>query len=70
LIAVSTAQPSTSGEAISASPIPQPDALIQVAGWALADMGVLEPGAALLEPIALVLNSLDARPSGRERSEA
>jgi hypothetical protein len=42
------------------SPALQPESLIQAAAWALASMGVREPGAALLEPLAIALFSLDA----------
>jgi hypothetical protein len=51
------------------SPAPQPAPLIQAAAWALASMGVREPGAALLEPLATALFSLDAASRPR-RSEA
>jgi hypothetical protein len=45
----------------------QHDSLIQVAARALAGMGVREPGAALLEPLAYALVSLDTSASSGKR---
>ena len=56
----------TSPDASVEAPGGQPTSLIQVAGWALADIGVCEPGVALLEPVARALMSLDVCASCKE----
>jgi hypothetical protein len=54
---------STTATPTDTPPLPRPASLIQVAGWVLADVGIQEPSAALLEPLAVALLSLDAAPS-------
>jgi hypothetical protein len=60
---------SAQSEAPQSPPASLPGSLIQVAGRALASMGVREPGAALLEPLAQTLFSLQAVASHPERTE-
>jgi hypothetical protein len=69
-------QPSPSGQAEShnlggSSPhaVSRPALLVQVAGWALAELGVRDPSFELLEPIAVALSSLGAGASRDERAE-
>jgi hypothetical protein len=45
-----------------------PATVVQVVGWALADIDVREPSAALLAPLALILFSLGESPSHSEGS--
>ena len=51
------------------TPYGQLATLVQVAGWALADIGVRDPSAALLEPLAIALFPLDAAPFQEDRTE-
>jgi hypothetical protein len=51
------------------TPLGQPATLVQIAGWSLADIGVRDPSAALLEPLAAALFSLDVAPCQEGRAE-
>jgi hypothetical protein len=51
------------------TPHGQPATLVQIAGSSLADIGVRDPSAALLEPLATALFSLDVAPCQEGRAE-
>lgn len=51
------------------TPPGQPATLVQIAGWTLAEIDVRDPSAALLEPLAIALFSLDVAPRREDRAE-